>query len=320
MPSVRTGSPASRWCITGLPTATTSTIRSRGDAGLRADLRDEAVEPLDQLLAEHPRSRGVLVRVGDPADEVLAVGDLRVHRPRARDSRPAREVEQVDRELGRAEVDGEPEAARPAARRLRERRLLAFELHPLGGGEGLGRDVHADVGKRRRLTGQASPSGELLRGELRAAPPRVGSESVAMGQAHPAAPAGPRAPADRLELHAHRLRRGEKRRACGRPARAGRRAGSRRRRRPGRGRRAIERRSTGLPVAATVARGAVVAGPAAVEKTPRPRPTTIESDLRGSIMPSAPRRTPAGAPSKGPKRPKICGWPDFERPARPCPD
>jgi hypothetical protein len=58
---------------------------------------------------------GVLVGVGDAADHVFAESDLRVHRSTLGQRLSRFQVDQVSRQLGRADVDCQPQ--QPAVRR-----------------------------------------------------------------------------------------------------------------------------------------------------------------------------------------------------------
>ena len=55
--------------------------RSRGDAGLRRDLADEAVDRLAHGRGHLAVAAGMQHHVGDAAHQILAEADLRVHRP-----------------------------------------------------------------------------------------------------------------------------------------------------------------------------------------------------------------------------------------------
>ena len=68
-----------------LPTTTQSTIASGAESGLGAQLARQQLDLLDDNRLEQTAPTGLPSGVGDPAEHVLAVGDLRVHRAAARE-------------------------------------------------------------------------------------------------------------------------------------------------------------------------------------------------------------------------------------------
>ena len=86
------------------------------DLGLACRLADQGVH----RLAHGARQLGVAARIhhhiGDPAHEILAEADLRVHRADRGDDRAADEVAEMDRDGGRADVDGDAIGALGEAR------------------------------------------------------------------------------------------------------------------------------------------------------------------------------------------------------------
>ena len=89
-------------------------LRGHG-AGLGAQIGDDLVEGLGQAGLQQAAVFLGAVGKGDAADHVFAVGDLRVHHPAARQGGAAVQVHQVDRQLGRAHVGGQPQQARARA-------------------------------------------------------------------------------------------------------------------------------------------------------------------------------------------------------------
>ena len=103
--------PSRRWCMIGLPTITSSRISARLMPARLARVGEQPVE----RLADRGRQLGVAAlvhhHVRDPAHEVLAEADLRVHHPGAREDRAVGQVGQVTGDRGRADVDRDPEGA-----------------------------------------------------------------------------------------------------------------------------------------------------------------------------------------------------------------
>ena len=193
------------------PTATTSKIRLR-DAPTSAHISPIRWLSLSTSLSRRTRPpAGCSVRVGDPADEVLAVGDLRVHRPGAGDRAAAIEVQEIDREFGRADVDRESQAREPR----RPRRCgcsppssctLWAEVRDRAECP-RGRLRGPSAWQAMRRPSAISPAGKVAKFFRR------GRESVPSTRRTRQPPQVPAPPADRLELDADRLRRGEDRRA-----------------------------------------------------------------------------------------------------------
>ncbi len=98
--------------------------------GLGADFRAQGGNAVVQgIHQKRLHARGVLhglPRVVDAGDDVLAVGDLRVHQPRGGDDVAAFHVHQVHRDLGRADIHGK---ADPAGRGSIEGDDLPFPHH-----------------------------------------------------------------------------------------------------------------------------------------------------------------------------------------------
>ena len=78
-------------------------------AGLRAQDAHQVVDLTHQTLVQQPRRVGRGVGVRDPGHDVLAIGDLGVHRPGPGQGPPAGQVDQVRGELGRARVHRQAE-------------------------------------------------------------------------------------------------------------------------------------------------------------------------------------------------------------------
>ena len=101
--------PSRRWCMIGLPTTASSRISRGGDAGLVGQPGDE----LGQRAADGPGhlagALGMHHRVRDPAHEVLAEADLRVHHAARGEDRAVGEVGQVAGDRRRADVDRDAE-------------------------------------------------------------------------------------------------------------------------------------------------------------------------------------------------------------------
>jgi hypothetical protein len=99
--------PSSRWCITGLQTNTVSTIW-RASIPPRRQTHRQLVQRRAHGLRHLDRAARVHHGVGDPAHQVLAEADLRVHDARGRQHRPVPEVRQMRGDGGRPHVDGQP--------------------------------------------------------------------------------------------------------------------------------------------------------------------------------------------------------------------
>ena len=89
----------------------------RIDAAGRGDLQRQRVERRAHRDRHLPGAVRVHHRVADPAHEVLAEADLRVHDPGGRHDAPVGQVAQVRRDGGRAEIDGETHQRRGAQAR-----------------------------------------------------------------------------------------------------------------------------------------------------------------------------------------------------------
>ena len=80
-PSSTGSMPSSRWCMTGLPTITASKIRSGAMRASAAHLLDQRVQRPAHGAGHLGGAAGVQHGVADPAHQVLAEADLRVHQP-----------------------------------------------------------------------------------------------------------------------------------------------------------------------------------------------------------------------------------------------
>ena len=81
-------------------------------AGLGAKLGHQAVERVCHPGLEYGAAVGVFIGVGDPADHVLAVGDLGVDRAALGQRLPGGQRHQVGRDLGGADIHGQPKQRR----------------------------------------------------------------------------------------------------------------------------------------------------------------------------------------------------------------
>ena len=77
-----------------------------GDPGLRGDLADQGVDRLAHRLGHLDRPAGVHQRIRDPAHQVLAEADLRVHQAGRRLDLAAGQVAEMAGDGGRADVEG----------------------------------------------------------------------------------------------------------------------------------------------------------------------------------------------------------------------
>jgi hypothetical protein len=137
--------PSRRWCITGLQTMTSSKTRpgsipaSSASPLARSPMAARTASVISRVAA------GVHHGVAHPAHQVLAEADLRVHHARGGQHATVREVAQMRRDGGGAEVDGKP--VKPA---LMQPGPDAEDLVAVGIGRAVQRDADLPVALAQR--------------------------------------------------------------------------------------------------------------------------------------------------------------------------
>ena len=114
------------------PTSVMSIRSDERQPGVGGDVPDEAVQSLHDRAPQLLQPLGVLHRIGDPRDHILAEGDLGIHDRSGGDHLSALQAAKVPGHGGRAQVDGEAEELIDLARKERD----DFGFHPDGRGDG----------------------------------------------------------------------------------------------------------------------------------------------------------------------------------------